>query len=126
MKYGSDPLGGKFILGPMAAYTDLAFRLLCRKHGASMCFTEFSNANALVRGIAESWRLCRTAREEMPVGIQIFGSSSEMIAKAARMISEKVEAGIRGFISKGIVLLNIKDATPSPHNGPKPKKPRRV
>jgi nifR3 family TIM-barrel protein len=58
-----------------------------------MCFTEFSNANALVRGIAESWRLCRTAREEMPVGIQIFGSSSEMIAKAARMISEKVEAG---------------------------------
>lgn len=36
------------------------------------------------------------------------------------------ESGIRGFISKGINLTSIKDATPMPHNGPKPKKPRRV
>jgi small subunit ribosomal protein S11 len=36
------------------------------------------------------------------------------------------ESGIRGFISKGINILSIKDITPVPHNGPKPKKPRRV
>jgi len=36
------------------------------------------------------------------------------------------ESGIRGFISKGINISSIKDATPVPHNGPKPKKPRRV
>lgn len=36
------------------------------------------------------------------------------------------ESAIRGFISKGINLVSIKDATPVPHNGPKPKKPRRV
>lgn len=36
------------------------------------------------------------------------------------------ESGIRGFISKGINVLSIKDVTPVPHNGPKPKKPRRV
>ncbi len=36
------------------------------------------------------------------------------------------ESGIRGFISKGITLTSIKDRTPVPHNGPKPKKPRRV
>ena len=36
------------------------------------------------------------------------------------------EASVRGFISKGINLLSIKDITPVPHNGPKPKKPRRV
>ncbi len=36
------------------------------------------------------------------------------------------ESGIRGFISKGINITSIKDATPMPHNGPKPKKPRRV
>jgi len=36
------------------------------------------------------------------------------------------ESGIRGFISKGISLAYIKDETPVPHNGPKPKKPRRV
>ncbi len=36
------------------------------------------------------------------------------------------ESGIRGFISKGVAISSIKDATPVPHNGPKPKKPRRV
>lgn len=36
------------------------------------------------------------------------------------------ESGIRGFISKGVSITSIKDVTPMPHNGPKPKKPRRV
>jgi small subunit ribosomal protein S11 len=36
------------------------------------------------------------------------------------------ESAIRGFISKGINLLTITDATPVPHNGPKPPKPRRA
>ncbi len=36
------------------------------------------------------------------------------------------ESAIRGFVSKGINLREIKDITPVPHNGPRPKKPRRV
>jgi small subunit ribosomal protein S11 len=36
------------------------------------------------------------------------------------------EATVRGFVSKGIDVTSIKDTTPVPHNGPKPKKPRRV
>ncbi|MCL5781889.1 MAG: 30S ribosomal protein S11 [Patescibacteria group bacterium] len=36
------------------------------------------------------------------------------------------ESAIRGFISKGFIINSIKDQTPVPHNGPKPKKPRRV
>lgn len=36
------------------------------------------------------------------------------------------EAAIRGFVSKGISLISIKDMTPVPHNGPKPPRPRRV
>ncbi|MFA6459443.1 MAG: 30S ribosomal protein S11 [Candidatus Paceibacterota bacterium] len=36
------------------------------------------------------------------------------------------ESAIRGFISKGVVITSIKDATPVPFNGPQPKKPRRV
>jgi small subunit ribosomal protein S11 len=36
------------------------------------------------------------------------------------------ESAIRGFTSKGINITSIKDQTPVPHNGPKPKKPRRV
>lgn len=36
------------------------------------------------------------------------------------------ESAVRGFVSKGIQITSIKDLTPVPHNGPKPKKPRRV
>ena len=36
------------------------------------------------------------------------------------------ESAVRGFVSKGIVVNHIKDVTPVPHNGPRPKKPRRV
>lgn len=36
------------------------------------------------------------------------------------------ESAIRAFMSRGIEITTIRDATPVPHNGPKPKKPRRV
>ena len=36
------------------------------------------------------------------------------------------ESAIRGFISRGFAITKITDETPVPHNGPKPKKPRRV
>ncbi len=36
------------------------------------------------------------------------------------------ESSIRGFLTKGVILGTIRDMTPVPHNGPKPKKPRRV
>jgi small subunit ribosomal protein S11 len=48
------------------------------------------------------------------------------IAVVVKGVGSGRESGIRGFISKGINLTSIKDATPVPYNGPKPKKPRRV
>ena len=92
-RYGNAALEGSFVLGPMAAYTDIAYRLLCRKRGAAMCFTEFSNATAIVRGVSESMRLMQTCKEEMPVGIQIFGADEKIMAQACRIISEKTSSG---------------------------------
>jgi len=48
------------------------------------------------------------------------------ISVVVRGVGSGRESGIRGFISKGINITSIKDVTPVPHNGPKPKKPRRV
>jgi len=48
------------------------------------------------------------------------------ISVVVRGVGSGRESGIRGFISKGINITSIKDITPVPHNGPKPKKPRRV
>lgn len=64
------------------------------------------------------------------VGEIIGAKASTMGMKEASVVVKGVgsgrESGIRGFISKGINLVAIKDITPVPHNGPKPKKPRRV
>jgi tRNA-dihydrouridine synthase B len=92
MKYGNANLRGKFVLGPMAAYTDIAFRLLCRRAGAAMCFTEFANAEAVIRGGKNTDALMQTCNEEMPVGIQIFGATQEAMGHAAAAISARVEA----------------------------------
>lgn len=64
------------------------------------------------------------------VGEIIGAKASTMGMKEAGVVVKGVgsgrESGIRGFISKGINITSIKDVTPVPHNGPKPKKPRRV
>jgi small subunit ribosomal protein S11 len=48
------------------------------------------------------------------------------VAVVVKGVGSGRESGIRGFISKGMTISSIKDVTPVPHNGPKPKKPRRV
>jgi len=61
----------------------------------------------------------------------IIGSKAEVLGvKDADVVVKGVGSGrepaIRSFMAHGIEIISIKDATPVPHNGPKPKKPRRV
>ena len=64
------------------------------------------------------------------VGETLGDKASELGIKEVDVVVSGVGSGresvIRGFISKSIGLQTIKDMTPVPHNGPKPKKPRRV
>lgn len=64
------------------------------------------------------------------IGELIGEKASGMGIKAVEVIVKGVgsgrESSIRGFLSKGIDLISVKDVTPVPHNGPKPPKPRRV
>lgn len=48
------------------------------------------------------------------------------IAVVVKGVGSGRESAIRGFISRGVAISSIKDETPVPHNGPQPKKPRRV
>jgi|ERR1035437_265658 small subunit ribosomal protein S11 len=62
---------------------------------------------------------------------EIIGAKAQAIgikevSVVVRGVGSGRESGIRGFLSKGINLVSIKDTTPVPHNGAKPKKPRRV
>jgi small subunit ribosomal protein S11 len=60
------------------------------------------------------------------LGIKAQSLGVKEISVIVKGVGSGRESGIRGFISKGISITSIKDTTPVPHNGPKPKKPRRV
>ncbi len=77
---------GNVWLAPMAGYTDAAFRSVCVRHGASLCFTEMVSADALARNNATTLRLLRTAPNEKLTGFQLFASAPTTAAAAVRRI----------------------------------------
>lgn len=75
-------------LAPMEDVTDPAFRLLCKRFGADRVYTEFVNADALVRDVASTMRKLTISQEERPVAIQIYGREPGPMADAARIVEE--------------------------------------
>ena len=75
-------------LAPMEDVTDPAFRMLCKRFGADRVYTEFVNADALVRDVASTTRKLTIHDEERPVAIQIYGREPEAMAEAARIVEE--------------------------------------
>lgn len=75
-------------LAPMEDVTDPAFRALCKRYGADRVYTEFVNADALVRDIASTTRKLTIHDAERPVAIQIYGREPEAMADAARIVEQ--------------------------------------
>ena len=74
MRIGNIDLGKyPLFLAPMEDVTDIGFRLLCKRFGVSMVYTEFVSAEALVRSIKSTVNKLTICEEERPVGIQIYG-----------------------------------------------------
>ena len=69
----------------MEDVTDVAFRLLCKRFGADMVYTEFLSADALIRQVAGTTRKLEIDPEERPVAIQIYGREVEPMVEAARI-----------------------------------------
>ena len=75
-------------LAPMEDVTDPAFRMLCKRFGADRVYTEFVNADALVRDVASTTRKLTIHDAERPVAIQIYGREPEAMADAARIVEQ--------------------------------------
>ena len=75
-------------LAPMEDVTDPAFRALCKRYGADRVYTEFVNADALVRDIASTTRKLTIHEAERPVAIQIYGREPDSMAEAARIVEQ--------------------------------------
>ena len=72
----------------MEDVTDPACRSLCKRYGADRVYTEFVNADALVRDIASTTRKLTISDAERPVAIQIYGREPEAMADAARIVEQ--------------------------------------
>ncbi len=89
MKIGNIDLGEKPVfLAPMEDVTDIAFRLMCKRFGADMVYTEFVSSDALIRSVNKTQQKLIVSDEERPVAIQIYGRDVESMVEAARICEE--------------------------------------
>ncbi|MGB3908229.1 MAG: tRNA dihydrouridine synthase DusB [Methanomethylovorans sp.] len=94
MKIGNIKIDGKLFLAPMADVTNLAFRMLCKKHGAALTYSEMVSADAVLRGNVRTTYLGLSCEEEKPFAIQLFGNSVDTISTAAMIVEEKYSPDI--------------------------------
>ncbi len=89
MKIGDIDFGYRPVfLAPMEDVTDIGFRKLCKRFGASMVYTEFVSAEALVRSVKSTMQKLTISDEERPVGIQIYGRDVPQMVEAAKIVEE--------------------------------------
>ncbi|HPU23738.1 MAG TPA: tRNA-dihydrouridine synthase family protein, partial [Candidatus Kapabacteria bacterium] len=75
-------------LAPMEGITDLPFRIICRRFGADIVYTEFVASEALIRDVEKSKIKIRVVDEERPVAVQIFGSDPFAMSEAAKIVEQ--------------------------------------
>lgn len=114
---GQLALPSPFLLAPLAGYTDLPFRLLCREYGASLVYSEMISSHGLVYGQKNTLAMLRSVASERPFAIQLFGSDPEMMGKAAAIASAmpadlidiNMGCPVRKVVKKGAGAALMKD-----------------
>ncbi len=76
-------------LAPLAGWSDLPFRLLCRRFGAAVCCTEMISAKGLIYKSPGTAELFATCPEDTPVVVQLFGSEAPFMEAATEQLKEK-------------------------------------
>lgn len=80
---------GKIVLAPMEDVSEPPFRVICRRLGADIVYTEFISAEGLIRDARKARAKLFFYEEERPLSIQIFGGNEDVLVEAAK-ISESV------------------------------------
>lgn len=106
MRIGKVDLGDKpVLLAPMEDVTDASFRVVCKKFGADMVYTEFIPSDGLIRDAAKAIAKMKTSDEEAPIAIQIYGNDPVAMVEAAKMADHAEE--IAGGHGCDIIDINF-------------------
>lgn len=106
MRIGNVDLGDKpVLLAPMEDVTDASFRVVCKRFGADMVYTEFIPSDGLIRDAVKAIAKMKTSDEEAPVAIQIYGNDPVAMVEAAKMADHAEE--IAGGHGCDIIDINF-------------------
>ena len=94
MKIGNIKIDIPVFLAPMAGYTDYPFRVLCKRSGAGIVYSEFVSADGIIRENVRTLEMIHFTDEERPIGIQIFGNDPEVMSKATDYINKNFKPDI--------------------------------
>src|SRR5947209_9603393 len=87
LRFGPLPLASRYLLAPLAGYTNLPFRRAVRELGGiGLATTDLVNARALLRASRKTLELIRTCPEDRPLAVQIYGSDSGEMRAAAQWL----------------------------------------
>jgi len=89
MKIGKINIEYPLLLAPMEDVTDASFRLVCKRLGADIVFTEFVNSEGLIRNSEKTHMKLKLLDEERPAGIQIYGANIDSMVEAARIAEQE-------------------------------------
>ncbi|QDT98090.1 tRNA dihydrouridine synthase DusB [Gimesia aquarii] len=88
--YGSLQLESRYLLSPLAGYTNLPFRRIVRElGGVGLATTDLVNARGLLEGSAKTLQLIQTCPEDTPFAVQIFGNEPIQMRDAAQLLEER-------------------------------------
>ena len=75
-----------FVLAPLAGYSDLPFRLLCREYGAGYCVSEMISCHGICYQQDRTLAMLQSVEAEHPVAFQLFGAEPELMGEAADIV----------------------------------------
>ena len=85
LKIGPVEVSPGLLLAPMEDISDLPFRMICKSMGADVVYTEFVNAEGLVRAAPRTRQKLEFCAAERPFGIQIYGASELSMEQATQI-----------------------------------------
>lgn len=94
----------RFILAPLAGWTDLPFRQTVKKFGADLTVSEMVSSNALVHNPSRSYKLYEKSSLENPYSVQLAGSDAGVIARAVEILNAQ----------EGIDIIDLNAGCPAP------------
>jgi len=84
LQFGSLTLPSRWLLSPLAGYTNLPFRVALREiGGVGLATTDLVNARALLRGSTKTMELIDTNATDRPLAIQLYGTDPAEMSAAA-------------------------------------------